>query len=278
MDFESLPHMGGFLCISEDVVEEKDPKQQKVVLVTGGTSGVGLAAARRFLAGGAFVCIAGRDPVRGAAAVRELLKAVPGSMAHVYFRAADVRDVSACEALVEATVQRYGRLAVLVNSAGAYLEGALDALTVQQFDDILAVNLKGTVFACQAALPHLRETKGCIVNVGSDAGVHGNYCCTAYCAAKGGVSLFTRALALEVAKDGVRVNAIAPGDLLTPLTERQLAAAPDREAAIREMASVYPVGHIGTADDAAAAICYLASADAGFITGTILSIDGGLTA
>ena len=259
-------------------MEGKGQEQQKVIIITGGTSGVGLAAARRFLAGGASVCISGRDPVRGAAAVRELLQTVPGAMAHVYFRAADVRDASACKALVQAAVQRYGRLDVLVNSAGAYHEGALDDLTEAQFDDILAVNLKGTVFMCQAALPFLRQTKGCIVNVGSDAGVHGNYGCTAYCAAKGGVSLFTRALALEVAHESVRVNAIAPGDLLTPLTEAQLAAAPDRDQALREMASVYPVGHIGTADDAAAAICYLASDDAGFITGTILSIDGGLTA
>ena len=272
-------HTWEAFCISWRInVGEKEQEQAKVVVITGGTSGVGLAAARRFLAGGASVCIAGRDPVRGAAAVRELLKAVPCSMAHVYFRAADVRDIAACQALMQAAAERYGRLDVLVNSAGVYLEGALGTLTEQQFDDVIDVNLKGTVFACQAALPYLRQTKGCIVNVGSDAGVHGNYNCTAYCAAKGGVSLFTRALALETAHDGVRVNAIAPGDLLTPLTEKQLAAAPDRAAALKEMASVYPVGRIGTADEAAAAICYLASDDAGFVTGTILSIDGGLTA
>ena len=177
-------HTWEAFCISWRInVGEKEQEQAKVVVITGGTSGVGLAAARRFLAGGASVCIAGRDPVRGAAAVRELLKAVPGSMAHVYFRAADVRDIAACQALMQAAAERYGRLDVLVNSAGVYLEGALGTLTEQQFDDVIDVNLKGTVFACQAALPYLRQTKGCIVNVGSDAGVHGNYNCTAYCAA-----------------------------------------------------------------------------------------------
>ena len=260
-------------------------QERKAVLVTGGTSGVGLAAAKRFRRAGCDVCIAGRSEARGEKALAELKDVVPEGAAGgeaaapgTMFVAADVRRVADCEALVQAAVARFGRLDVLVNSAGVYAEGAIDDLTEELFDDVIAVNLKGTVFASRAAVPHLRKTRGCIVNVGSDAGVHGNYFCTAYCAAKGGVSLFTRALALELAHEGVRVNAIAPGDLLTPLTEAQLAAASDRSAALREMASVYPVGHIGTADDAAAAICYLASEDAGFITGTILSIDGGLTA
>lgn len=253
-------------------------KKRKAVLVTGGTSGVGLAAAKRFRSKGYDVCIAGRSDARGQAALKELEDAEVETAPAAIFVAADVRRVADCDRLVKTAVERFGHLDVLVNSAGIYVEGAIDDVTEEVFDDVLAVNLKGTVFACRAAVPYLRQTKGCIVNVGSDAGVHGNYFCTAYCAAKGGVSLFTRALALELAHEGVRVNAIAPGDLLTPLTEAQLAAAPDREAALREMASVYPVGHIGTADDAAAAICYLASSEAGFITGTILSIDGGLTA
>ena len=263
--------------MGKDFRNEGKDRARRCVLITGGTSGVGLAAAQRFLAQGACVCIAGRDEARGRQAVRTLLEDA-SEAARVSFVPTDVRDAAACVALVKQTVERFGRLDVLVNSAGAYLEAAIGDTTPEQFDAILSVNLRGTYFMCRAALPFLRETKGCIVNVGSDAGVHGNYFCTAYCAAKGGVSLLTRALALEAAHDGVRVNAIAPGDLLTPLTEAQLAAAPDRAQALSEMASVYPVGHIGTAEDAAAAICYLASEDASFITGTILSIDGGLTA
>ena len=179
-----------------------------------------------------------------------------------------------------ACVRAFGRLDVLVNSAGIYVEGAIEEMTEEIYDRVMDTDLKGTYFMCRAALPALRQHAGsaAIINVGSDAGVHGNYFCTAYCAAKGGVSLLTRALALELAHEGIRVNAIAPGDVMTPLTERQIAGAADREAALREMRSVYPLGRIGTAEEAASAIYYLASPDAAFITGTILSIDGGLTA
>ena len=143
---------------------------------------------------------------------------------------------------------------------------------------MLDINVKGTYYLSQAAVPYLKESRGNLVNVASDAGVHGNYYCSLYCASKGAVVMFTKALALELAGFGVRVNAIAPGDILTPLTEAQLQASPNREDALREMASVYPLGRIGTAEEAAAAIKFLASPEAAFITGTILTVDGGLTA
>ena len=228
-------------------------QERRAVLITGGTSGIGLAAAQRFAAAGDCVLIAGR---------------------------ADVARVADTERLAAACVRAFGRLDVLVNSAGIYVEGAIEEMTEEIYDRVMDTDLKGTYFMCRAALPALRQHAGsaAIINVGSDAGVHGNYFCTAYCAAKGGVSLLTRALALELAHEGIRVNAIAPGDVMTPLTERQIAGAADREAALREMRSVYPLGRIGTAEEAASAIYYLASPDAAFITGTILSIDGGLTA
>ena len=164
------------------------------------------------------------------------------------------------------------------NSAGIYLEGAIEDMSEEQIAAVLDINVKGTYYLSQAAVPLLKKSQGNIVNVASDAGLHGNYYCSLYCASKGAVVMFTKALALELAGFGVRVNAIAPGDILTPLTEKQLAASPDREAALREMASVYPLGRIGTPQEAAAAIKFLADVEAGFITGTILSVDGGLTA
>ena len=237
--------------------------------------GIGLEAAREFLQEGARVCLMGRSAERGQAAVRLLQREAHG--ADICFMAGDVRSKADCSRVVRET-ERFGGLDVLVNSAGIYREGALEDLREEELDDLLACNVKGVFHLTQAALPVLKASRGSIVNVASDAGVHGNYFCAAYCASKGAVVLFTRALALETAAFGVRVNAIAPGDILTPLTEAQLGTGEKREQSLQEMASVYPLGRIGTAEEAAALIVFLASARASFVTGAVYSIDGGLTA
>ena len=250
-----------------------DAFAEKTVLISGGTSGIGLAAARIFLAGGASVMLMGRDVQRGNKALADL-----AAGEHAVFASGDVRIPGDCRYAVEECVRRYDALDILVNSAGIYAEGAVEDLSEDVLDDLLAVNVKGAIYLTQAALPHLRETHGNIVNVASDAGLHGNYFCAAYAAAKGAVIAFTRSLALETACDHVRVNAVAPADVLTPLTERQFSPNLPREEQLKEMAGLYPMGRIGTPAEAAAVIAFLASPAASWVTGGIYTVDGGLTA
>ena len=245
----------------------------KTVLITGGTSGIGLAAARLFLASGARVAILGRNAEKGTFAVRELSS--PGQIPA--FFCGDVTQVGDCGRIIREVTDLFGRLDVLVNSAGEYLEKSIDDMSEAEFDRIMAVNLKGTYFMAKAAVPALKVNQGAIVNVSSDAGLNGNVHCTAYCAAKGAVTLFTKALALELAPHGVRVNCVCPGDIATPLLDRQVAASANPQEYRREMESIYPLGRIGTPEEVAGVILFLASSAASFVTGAAWAVDGGLT-
>lgn len=246
----------------------------KAVLITGGTSGIGLATARLFLEQGAEVAIVGRDREKGGKAVQEL-----SSGGKVCYIEADVAQVTECQRAVTETCSRLGRLDIVVNCAGAYQEKAIEEVTEADYAAIMDVNVKGTYFIAKFAVPELKKGKGgAIVNVSSDAGLQGNWLCTAYCAAKGAVNTFTKALALELAPYGIRVNAVCPGDIHTPLLEKQLEQAENRERTLRDMAGIYPLGRLGTSDEVAQVILFLASPQAAFVTGSLWSVDGGLTA
>ena len=240
----------------------------KTAIITGGTSGIGLAAAKIFLAHDFNCALVGRSRERFDKIKSELI-------GHAEFISADVRKVSDCDKIISRTVEIFGGVDVLINSAGIYGEGAITSADENFFDDIFATNVKGTFFASRAAVDELIKRRGSIVNVASDAGIRGNYFCAAYSASKGAIVAFTKSLALELASFPVRVNCVAPGDVLTPLTTAQLKAS---GSTVDELAKIYPLGRIATAEEVAAAIYFLASEAATFITGTILSVDGGLTA
>ncbi len=265
-----------WLPMNVHAADSGENMKEKRVIITGGTSGIGLAAASMFLEQGARVVLAGRSSGRGEEALQSL---PPGVRSRAAYVPCDVAKPEDCRSLVEDGTAWLGGVDVLVNSAGIYLEQPIESMTEELFDRVMDVNVKGTYFMCRYAVPELRKEKdAAIVNVSSDAGLHGNYGCTAYCASKGAVALFTRSLALEVASFGLRVNCVCPGDILTPMTERQLAEGNSREETLREMQSVYPMGRIGRVEEAASVIVFLASPAASFVTGAAWSVDGGLTA
>ena len=249
---------------------------EKTVLITGGTSGIGLAAAGKFLQNGYKVALMARNEDKGTKAVEMLQGIYPD--AQIKFIQGDVSKAADCQRAVAETMEWGGSLEVLVNSAGIYFERALEDVTEEDIDRMLGINLKGTMFMSKYAVEQMKKRQeGCIINVSSDAGLHGNMLCSTYCASKGAVNMFTRAMALELGPYNIRINAVCPGDVLTTLTEKQLKQYPDRQQALQEMSSVYPLGRIATPEEIASVIYFLSTKEAAFVNGALWSVDGGIT-
>jgi len=246
----------------------------KRVLVTGGTRGIGRSTVEAFLEAGALVAVNGRTETSTSAAIRSL----PDS-AHVLAAPGSVATAAGCAAIVATAVDGLGGLDILVNNAGVGHSAKIEDVDEAFWDEMLDVNLKGSFFCVRAALPALRESKGNIVNLASDAGLMGDVGSgVVYCASKGGVVNMTRTMALELAPD-VRVNCVCPGFVDTDMVRRDgIEQADDPAAAERELIEYAPLKRIATAPEIASAILYLASHDARFVTGAALQIDGGSTA
>jgi len=240
----------------------------KVVIITGAGSGIGAATAARFHAEGAKVVLAGRRADRLEAVAASLDK--DKALVHP----ADVSKLEDVEALVEATLARFGGLDALINNAALGAFGPFTDVPLEQYRAVMAVDVDGVVFGCRTALPHLLKTKGSIVNVSSVSGLGGDWGLSFYNAAKGAVTNLTRALALEYGSRGVRVNAVAPSLTLTEMT----ALIEGNAALMARFADRIPMGRAAQAAEVASVIAFLASEDASFVNGVNLPVDGGLSA
>jgi NAD(P)-dependent dehydrogenase (short-subunit alcohol dehydrogenase family) len=250
---------------------------ERVAFITGAGSGIGRATAELFASEGAAVAVV---DLRADAAEETVAKiAAEGGRALAV--AANVAVDAEVAAAVARTVDTWGRLDVLYNNAGVDSRGSVADATEDDWDRCFSVNVKGTFLCSRAAVPHLAASGGgAIVNQGSVAALVGVPNFAAYCAAKGAVVALTRSMAIDLAPQSVRVNAICPGTVFTPLMEPLLRARGDGDlqAGLAKTTAKYPIGRLGTPEEIARVALFLASDDASFVTGSIVTADGGMTA
>ncbi len=249
----------------------------KVALITGGTSGIGEATARLFAREGARVAITGRRRELGEAVIAQIKRAGGEAI----FIAADVARAEDCRRSVDETMAAYGRIDILFNNAGVVTRGTLEKTSEADWARTFDVNVKGIYLMTKLVLPIMREQGGgAVVNNASDWGIVGGPGYTAYSASKGAVVLLTKSVALEVARDNIRVNAVCPGDTYVERwrVAEQRDPPDDFEAALKAMGGDLPIGRVGTVEEIARSVLFLASDESSFMTGAMLVVDGGNTA
>ncbi|HVW69109.1 MAG TPA: SDR family oxidoreductase [Steroidobacteraceae bacterium] len=256
-------------------VDSRKRFQERVVIVTGAGNGIGRGAAIAFAQEGATVYGVDLDP-RGLEATQQCIRHGGGEFVGL---PADVAEPATAARSVEQILQRSGRADVLVNNAGINMAKRIGVLEVADWDKVFATNLRSAYLFSKAVWPTFqRQNAGVILNIASIMGQVGGVGAPAYCATKSGILMLSRCLAKDGAPHGIRVNAVCPGYIDTPIMDRALQAMPDPQSARRELVGRMPLGRMGTPDDIAAALLFLASAEAGYISGAELTIDGAVTA
>jgi NAD(P)-dependent dehydrogenase (short-subunit alcohol dehydrogenase family) len=244
----------------------------KVTIVTGGSKGIGEGCVRVFAGAGAKVVFCARKAGEGEPLAREVTARGPGE---AVFFACDVSNDTERRALVEFTLARHGRLDCLVNNAGWHPpHKRIDDFTVQELRDLLELNVVSAFHLCQLALPHLRKTRGSIINMASLVGSMGQLHATTYVATKGALIAFTKALAVDEAAHDVRVNSVSPGNVMTPLWQEAIDAAPDPARCQADGDAAQPLGRMGTREEAGR-LCLFLAAEATFTTGVDHILSGG---
>jgi len=244
----------------------------KVALITGGTSGIGSATAIRFVKEGAAVAITGRNPERG----EEVVKAMQALGGDALFIRSDVRVAADCRNAVQQTLERFGKIDILFNNAGVFHPKTLPDCTEEEWDETIDSSLKGAFLMSKYTLPSMIERgKGSIIHTSSGWGILGGSGAASYCAAKGGLIVMAKAMAIDHGPQGIRVNCVCPGDVLTPMLHDDAAKRGMTWDDYAAGAADRPLGRIGTVDEIADAVLFLASDESSFVTGESLVVDGG---
>jgi len=246
--------------------------EDRIICITGASKGIGLGCAKICLRHGAKVAITARN----ARAPEEELKAEGFDLQSVLFLDCDVRDAGQVEATIGRTIQHFGQLDGIINNAGWHPPPqSIEATSLQDFEDLVRLNLTSTFLGCKYATPHLKKTRGAIVNMSSKVGLMGQADASAYVTTKAGQIGLTKALALDLAKDGVRVNAVCPAGVLTPLVEEWAGSLDDPAAAMKMIDELHPIGRMATIEEMGEVCAFLLSDEASFITGQAICPDGG---
>jgi NAD(P)-dependent dehydrogenase (short-subunit alcohol dehydrogenase family) len=246
--------------------------KDKVVIITGGSKGIGKGCVEAFVAARAKVVFCARHETEGQAIAEKLTKQGPGE---AQFKPCDVSRTDEINRLIDYTVAKHGRLDCLINNAGWHPpHQSIDDFSIQDFRDLLELNLVSIFAACKFALPHLRRTQGNIINLSSLVGIIGQLHATTYVATKGAITAFTKALAIDEAAHGVRVNSVSPGNVYTPLWQEAIDAAPDPNRCREEGETAQVLGRMGTIEEVGR-LCLFIAAEATFTTGVDHIISGG---